>query len=339
MTSRGRRAWQLRLGGLALLVVGLLAWAWAAMLAMPKEGFTGSLPPLTAAQSELAADLRRDVVRLAGTIGERNMHARPAALAQAADFIEEELRKVGLETRRHLWDRGQPLLCNIEAEIRGRGREGEIVVIGAHYDTAATPGADDNASGVAALLALARDLARTRTPRTLRFVAFVNEEAPYFHTENMGSLAYARRCRERDEHIEGMISIESIGYYTDEPESQRYPAPVGLFYPSTGDFITFVSDLGSRSLLRRAVAAFRESTQFPSEAGAFPGMIPGIGWSDHWAFWQVGYPAIMVTDTALFRNPHYHLASDRPDTLDFARMARVIAGLREVVLDLAEARP
>jgi hypothetical protein len=155
----------------------------------------------------------------------------------------------------------------------------------------------------------------------------------------MGSLAYARRCRQRGEQVFGMMSIESIGYYTDAAGTQRYPAPIGFLYPSTGDFIALVSDLGSRHLLRRAVAAFRRGTRFPSEAGALPRALPGIGWSDHSAFWEAGYAAIMVTDTVPFRNPHYHGPGDLPDTLDYDRMARVVAGLRAVVADWADGRP
>jgi len=323
--------------GLTLLGLGLLVWCWAAMIAMPGPRRRGPLQPPTPAQRRLAAELRRDVERLASEIGARNLHSHPDALMRAADFIEAELRAAGLSPARHCWDPESPLSCNIEAELRGRR---EIVVVGAHYDSVNSPGADDNASGVAAMLALARGLAQERPAHpfgSIRFVAFANEEAPYSHSEAMGSLAYARRCRARGERVAGMMSIESIGYYSDRPGTQRYPAPVGWFYPSTGDFVALVSDLGSRRLLRRAVASFRRATALPSEGGALPAALPGIGWSDHWAFWQAGYEAIMVTDTVPFRNPHYHQPSDLPDTLDYDRMAQVVAGLRAVILEWAEA--
>jgi peptidase M28-like protein len=336
--TRIGRVLAMRLAGCALIVAGLCAWIWAAMIAMPGKRWRGAPPQPTVEEARLAAELRRDVERLAGAIGERNLRRRPEALAAAADFVEEELREAGLAPRRQRWDPHRPLLCNVEAELRGAGRAHEIVVIGAHYDSVETPGADDNASGVAALLALARAFSRARPPRTIRFVAFANEEAPYFATEAMGSLAYARRCRSRGEQVVAMLSLESLGYYADTPGTQRYPAPVGLLYPSTGDFVAFVSDLGSRRLLRRTVGAFRHGARFPSEAGALFRALPGVGWSDHWAFWQAGYPALMVTDTAPYRNPHYHTAGDVPATLDYHRLSRVVTGLVAVVADLAEAQ-
>jgi Zn-dependent M28 family amino/carboxypeptidase len=182
---------------------------------------------------------------------------------------------------------------------------------------------------------LARALREIKPRRTVRLVAFVNEEPPYFQSESMGSLVYARRARERREKIVAMLSIETIGYYSDRPNSQQYPASLSHFYPDTGNFIGFVSDLGSLNLLRRVLGSFRKSTRFPSEGVAAPGGIPGIGWSDHWSFWQAGYPAIMITDTAPFRYPHYHASSDTPDKLDYDRMARVVEGIGNVVGELA----
>lgn len=308
------------------------------LLKMPGTSFSGPLPALTADQQTLAGMLRGDVEHLAGTIGERNLPHYPQLVA-AADFVESELRKAGYEPRRQSFDaKGKP--CdNIEAELPGSSLPAEIVVLGAHYDTnPGTPGADDNGSGMAALLALARRLAAARPSRTLRFVAFANEEAPYFQTELMGSLVYARRCRQRKENIVAMLSLETIAYYSDEPGSQKYPLPFNMFYPSVGNFIGFIGNVDSAELVKQAVETFRGAVQFPSEGGALPDQIDGVGWSDHWAFWQVGYPAVMVTDTAPFRNPHYHAATDTPDKLDYDRMARVVAGLDAVVRDLAQAK-
>jgi Zn-dependent M28 family amino/carboxypeptidase len=198
------------------------------------------------------------------------------------------------------------------------------------------PGANDNGSGVAGVLALARRFAGKPCARTLRFVAFVNEEPGHFQTELMGSWVYARRCKERGDRIAAMVSLETIGCFFHEPGTQSYPAPgLGLCYPTTGNFIAFVGDLSSRKLVRRAIGSFRRGAEFPSEGAALPASIPGIGWSDHWAFWQHGYPAIMVTDTAPFRYPHYHLRSDTPEQLDYDSMSRVIFGLEKVVAELA----
>src|SRR5438128_912564 len=151
-----------------------------------------------------------------------------------------------------------------------------------------------------------RLLAGRQLARTVRFVAFVNEEGPFFQTDAMGSWVYARRSHARGEQIVAMLSIETIGFYSDVAGSQHYPFPFGLFYPRTGNFIGFVGNIASRALVQRSLAAFREHTALPSEGVAAPGSMTGIGWSDHWAFWHEGYPALMVTDTALFRYAPYH---------------------------------
>ncbi len=211
------------------------------------------------------------------------------------------------------------------------------MVVGAHYDTVpGCPGANDNGSGVVATLALADAMAGTKAARTLRFVLFVNEEPPHFQTDLMGSRVYARRCRERSENIAGMISLETIGYFRDEPKSQHFPVPgLGLFYPTQGNFIAFVGNFGSRGWVRATVGSFRRHAAFPCEGAALPGFVPGVGWSDHWAFYQEGYPALMVTDTAPFRYPHYHEPTDTPDRVDTERMARIVQAMERVVLDLA----
>jgi len=273
------------------------------------------------------------VDELAGRIGERNV-TRPKALEDAARHLEKTFEGFGLQARRQGFRVGSVECSNIEVEIAGGS---EIVVVGAHYDSViGAPGANDNASGVAALLALSRAFAKSRPKRTLRFVAFVNEEPPHFQTDDMGSLRYARRSRERGEQIVAMLSLETMGCYSDLEGSQSYPPPIGLFYPSTGNFIRFVSNPGSRRLLHDVVGNFRSHTEFPSEGAALPSILPGIGWSDHWSFWQAGYPAVMVTDTAPFRYPHYHTASDTPDKVDYPKLARVVAGIERVVRHLVD---
>jgi Iap family predicted aminopeptidase len=211
------------------------------------------------------------------------------------------------------------------------------MVIGAHYDSPTdSPGANDNASGVAALLELARQFKTARPVRTVRFVAFVNEEPPFFQTDLMGSRVYAANARKRGEKIVAMLALETIGYYSDQAGSQHYPPPFNLFYPDTGNFIAFVGNIASRSLVHSSIKIFRESTRFPSEGLAAPGFIPGIGWSDQWAFWQEGYPGIMITDTAPFRYPQYHQREDTPDKLEYEQMARVVAGIGRVVEELTK---
>jgi Zn-dependent M28 family amino/carboxypeptidase len=285
--------------------------------------------------STLAARLRTHVEQLAGGIGERNVF-RPAALDQAARYITREFQQSGLSPAAQPFTALGREVRNIEAELTGNGRPDEILVLGAHYDTVqGCPGANDNGSGVAALLEVARALAPARLERTIRFVAFVNEEPPFFQGPEMGSLVYARRCRARAERIVGMLSLETIGYYTDRPGTQRYPAPMGLLYPSTGHFLGMVSDLRSRRLLFRVAKAFRKATEFPIRSAVAPAALPGVSWSDHWAFWQQGFPAIMLTDTAPYRYPHYHSPYDRPDQLRYPEFTAVVAGVIEATRELS----
>jgi len=304
------------------------------MIRMPGKSFHGTAAPLSPDETALRDELVAQVQKLGGEIGERNLR-RYAQLQAAAQYIESQLRAFGWKVRRDEYEVDGQGCSNIEAELPGASPE--IVLIGAHYDSVpGAPGANDNGSGVAALLALARRFAGTHNSRTLRFVAFVNEEPSYFRTTEMGSFVYATRCRRHNEQISAMISLETIGYFSTQPGSQKYPMPgLNLLYPRTGNFIGFVGNIASRSLLRDAIGEFRRHAQIPSEGGALPATVPGVGWSDQWSFWQHGYPGIMVTDTAPFRYPHYHAPSDTPDKLDYDSMTRVVASMDQVVHHLA----
>jgi Zn-dependent M28 family amino/carboxypeptidase len=336
MTPGRRRV--LRWAAFAALLAAIPAGLYSCMISMPGKSHQGALPPHTPSESALVSALRRDVVELAETIGERNV-VKYGALKKAADYVEAGLRAAGPVTR-HTYKASERDCDNLEVEIRGTSSPAEIVVVGAHYDSVVNcPGANDNASGVAGLLALARALSNAKPERTLRLVAFVNEEPPHFRTEEMGSRVYARRCRDRNETVTAMLSLETIGCFSDEPGSQKYPAPLGICYPSQGNFIAFVGNVGSRSLVRRCVKTFRSKAAFPSEGAALPAFLPGVGWSDHESFWEYGFPAVMVTDTAPFRFPQYHLRGDTPDKVDFERCARVVAGVEQVVRDLAGIQP
>jgi Zn-dependent M28 family amino/carboxypeptidase len=307
------------------------------MMRMPGQSHRGPLPPLTEQQRMLEQQLHSHVQQLAGQIGERNVF-RQDRLVMAADYIRMTLARDGYQVGRQPFEVGGIGCENVEAEVRGNQRPDEIIVIGAHYDSVqGSPGANDNASGVAAMLALARAFAKTRQARTLRFVAFTNEEPPLFQTKYMGSRVYAKRSRERGEHIVLMLSLETIGYYSDAPGSQHFLFPLNLIYPSTGNFIAFVSNVENGFLVRQLVGSFRRQAQFPSEGGALWGLVPGVGWSDHWAFWKEGFPAVMVTDTALFRYPAYHSNADRPEFVQYERMARVVSGLQAVITEMANA--
>jgi Zn-dependent M28 family amino/carboxypeptidase len=215
----------------------------------------------------------------------------------------------------------------------------EVILVGAHYDTApGTPGANDNGSGVALLLEMGRLLKEARPARTLRLVAFANEEPPHFFTEDMGSRVHARRARGRGEDIVAMLSLETIGYYSDTPGTQAYPVPFGLLYPSAGNFLAVVGNLPSRPLVIAFLQAFMEATDLPVEGVATFELIPGINWSDHWSFWKEGYPALMLTDTAPFRYPQYHTAEDTPDRLTAPAFARAGHGIIRAVRRLASPR-
>jgi hypothetical protein len=327
-TSRGALV---RIPIYCIIAIVAVAFFLGHIFHMPGRSYRGPLPELTPEQSVLSAELRRAVEILAVEIGERNVGTL-SNLNATADFIEQSLAATDMPVARQQYEIGMNPVYNIEATLTGAERPDEIVIVGAHYDTVyQCPGANDNGTGVAALLALARRLGSTPLARTVRFVAFVNEEPPFFRTASMGSVIYANRCRERNENIILMLSLETIGYYTDEPNTQTYPVPgVGLVYPNTGNFIGFGSNIKSADMLRKVVGLFREHAKFPSEGGAID-----IGWSDQWSFWKAGYPGVMITDTAPYRYPWYHDSDDTPDKLDFDRMARVVEGLAWVVRGVA----
>lgn len=304
------------------------------MIRMPSDSFRGVLPPLTEDQRRLAEELRAHVYYLAGTVGERNL-SHHQELVAAAEYIRRILDGIGYEVRGQKYEVSRRICENLETEVRGTDKPEEIVLVGAHYDSVqGSPGANDNATGVAAMLALARTFVKARPSRTVRFVAFTNEEPPFFQSRHMGSRVYARRSREQDEKIVLMLSLETIGFYADEPGSQSYPFPFNLFYPSRADFIAFVSNMENAPWVRQLLTAFRRHARFPSEGGALWEWIPGVAWSDHWSFWKEGYPAVMITDTAPNRYPYYHTSADTPDKVDCSRMARVVSGLQRVIAEL-----
>ena len=322
----------LRVLRITIAVAAVLVLLWWFGMRMPGKNVSKA-GPLSPDEVVLREELHTNVQKLAGEIGERNLW-HYAQLNSAADFIEDSFSQAGLRTRRDSYDvRGQT--ChNIEAEVPGA--RPEIILVGGHYDSVfGSPGANDNGTGAAATLALARRFATAKPKHTLRFVAFVNEEPPYFLSGEMGSLIYARRCKEQGNQISAMISLETIGYFSDTPHSQRYPSPgLGMFYPNVGNFIGFVSNVKSRALLRRVIALFRRHAKIPSEGASLPAFIPGVSWSDQWSFWQQGYSAIMVTDTAPFRYPYYHSSNDTPDKLDYDRFTLVVSGMKKVIEEL-----
>jgi hypothetical protein len=320
---------------LALIVAGGLGCT----TAKPLTSHEVPLDPATASRARTAEWLRTCVGLLAGP-GERSTR-RPGSLSNAAALLVGVLSGAGIESERLDYACEDQILTNLEVAMPGSQAGAPTIVIGAHYDSAAgTPGADDNASGCAALLELARRFdARHKAdagfPRhTLRLVFFTNEEPPWFQGEHMGSLVHARALAARGEHVSAMLAFDGLGYYDDRAGSQHYPPPFSLAYPDTANFLGFVGDLSSGALVRRCVDAFRASGALPCEGLSTFGALQGVGWSDHWSYWQIGVPAVMVTDTALFRNANYHEPTDRPDTLDYERLARAVEGIEAVVLAL-----
>jgi hypothetical protein len=327
------RALFLSICRVAIAIILVFAVIWWTGIRMPGTNPSRAIS-LSASEISLRDELKADVQHLAGDIGERNLSRYPQ-LNAAADFIEKSFTQGGLQPRRDSYEVHGLVSHNIEVEIPGVSSE--VVLVGAHYDSVfGAPGANDNGTGVAALLALVRRFTGKQTHHTLRFVTFVNEEPPYFQTSQMGSFVYAARCKARGDRIAAMISLETIGYFSDRAGSQTYPvAALGAFYPRTGNFIGIVGNIPSRWLVRRAIAEFRKDGKIPAEAAALPAFIAGVGWSDQWSFWKHGYPGIMITDTALFRYPHYHDASDTPDKLDYDRFALVVSSAQRLIESLA----
>jgi len=274
---------------------------------------------------------------LGGTIGERNLH-RPHALRAAEEYIRQVWSGQGLTVREERYEVAGQQCLNLLVEQKGARQPDKIVLVGAHYDSVfGSPGANDNATGVALLLEMSRILKQEPLSRTVRFVAFVNEEPPYFMSEQMGSRVHARQARERGEDIVAMLSLETLGYYSNAPGSQQYPFPFGAFYPRTGNFLAVVGNLPSRGLVVDFLRHFMAAGDFPVEGVATFPWIPGINWSDHWSFWKEGYPAIMLTDTAPFRYPEYHSSHDLPDRVTGPEFARAAHGIIQAIRAIAAA--
>jgi Zn-dependent M28 family amino/carboxypeptidase len=280
--------------------------------------------------------LRQDIQRITVEIGARNA-SQYENLNATRTFFGTALAQSGYKIRQQEYKIDKKSYYNLEAEKLGTEKSNEIILIGGHYDSAFnSPGANDNGTGAAATLELARIFAKKSTKRTIRFVEFTNEEPPFFWTENMGSLVYAKQIDQRKEKVVAMLSLETMGYFSDKGDSQKYPFPIGLLYPKQGNFIGFIGNLNSGDLVRRSIASFRRHTKFPSQGAVLPGWIPGVGWSDQWSFWENGYRGIMITDTAPYRYPYYHTEDDTIDKINFDKLARVVSGLSDVISDLAE---
>lgn len=325
---------------LAALSALLMAAVVGYTLVFPLRSPDHPLPALSPEEAACASRQRRHVTAIASR--PHNLGYFPA-LEAAACYIEQTLVALGLQPRLQEYVvEGRPVR-NIEVLLPARAGTPlpiKTLVVGAHYDSPDdSPGANDNGTGVAALIEIARDLttadAKFAGACDVRLVFFVNEELPYGKTDAMGSLRHARELKSEGVSVLGMIALETLGYFSSTPGSQKYPPPFGLVYPTTGNFVAFVGLPGARRLVGRALRAFRKTTPFPSIGGVAPGFIPGIDLSDHWAYDHCGYPALMVTDTAPFRNPYYHTRADLPDTVDYDSLARITGALTRTIRALA----
>lgn len=272
------------------------------------------------------------VTKLSREIGIRS-HQDHDRLAKTVRYLLAEFSSLGYQPATQSFPYAGKTYQNVIAELKGTSAPEQVLVIGAHYDTVrTTPGADDNASGVAGLLGMAKLLAGKPLEKTVRFVAFALEEPPTYRTKNMGSYHYAASLKKAGEKVEGMICLEMIGFFCDRPGSQHYPIPfMKLKFPKTGNYIAMVGNRRSRPFTLQMADGFRKGTDLPLVTLNAPAFVVGIDFSDHWSFGKFGYPAFMVTDTAFYRNPNYHSPSDLPDTLDYNRMAQVVEGLMAAI--------
>ena len=284
---------------------------------------------------ELASSrrMRWIVTFLSEDIGVRN-YIHYQNLQEAADFIQKSFEEIGYSVELMPYEINGEVFKNIIAEKPGNNTESGILLIGAHYDSCFNPGADDNASGIAGLIELARLLKDVPLTHTLRFAAFVNEEPPFFLTSQMGSAVYVEHVKSKGEPLSAAVILEMLGFYSEKLFSQRYLPLLGPFYPNRANFITIVGNFPSRKIVKGLYKGFKASSSFPVERIVAPSYIPGIYFSDHWSFWKAGYPAVMITDTAYLRNPHYHRQTDLPDTIDYPRLAKVIFGLKGAIMRL-----
>ena len=314
-----------------LVIVFLVVALFTYMIYMPGKSFEGELPVLNDVDHATAKRFEAHVTELCRNPAGRNFIEKKG-LDAARKYIAGQFESSGYQVKFHEYELNGGVVANIEVELTGTSLPEEIIIVGAHYDAVpGAPGANDNGSGVAAILELADRFKDKSFQRTVRFLAFVNEEPPNSMTGSMGSYVYAKNAAKEKDNIIAMFSLETIGYFSDETGSQLYPILFSLFYPNKGNFIAFVGNLSSRKLITRSIQLFRENSTFPSEGIAAPAFIPGISWSDHWSFWQLGYPAIMITDTAPYRYPAYHTSEDTPEKVDYKKMVYVVKGIEKVI--------
>ena len=325
--------WVIYIGlGLVGLVVVMLTWG---LITVMQPVSASSHPSAHESDTVRVAYLRRILGVLCDLPEPRSVRHMPS-LNMAADFIKAELEQMGYSVEEQRYSTDGKTFRNLRAFYGDKDRM--RLIVGAHYDVCGDQqGADDNASGIAGMLALAQQVMEERPEldHTLEFVAFSTEEPPYFATESMGSNIHALSLQEEGVDVKAMICLEMIGYFTDAPKSQSYPLPgLSMFYPSVGNFIGVVGKMGDGKLAKSVKKLMLGNSAVPIYSINAPSGVPGLDLSDHRNYWRLGYKAVMITDTSFFRNHNYHQVTDTPDTLDFIRMGEVVKGLYHVVIGL-----
>jgi Peptidase family M28 len=322
-----------------IALVLLLGSIWVVLTfssSAPGDSAVGRGAPATSDESEAADRLQGFVEALAQEIGPRGDHVA-GSQADVERFLQRELRRL------HFDATDIPLDCAgspgkaLEVMIPGRGLGRETILLAAHIDSSpGSPGADDNATGVAVLLEVLRTLSTSAVDRTVRAVFWTGGAAPTAGTEKSAAAAYGKRLRARHEKVAAALCFDSLGIYADAAGSQTIPFPFSYSFPDRGDFVAFVGDWGSKGIMDHALEQFRLYCKFPSQALSFPSMMEFVSASDDGALRDAGFPALRVTDTAQLRNPVVGTPRDLTGILDYARMARVSRGLAETVIGLGK---
>ena len=331
MDRKGKK-WSRRMKNLIIFFFIIVFIAFASVFGWR---FAGQFDGSESDNVQLINRLKQHVYRLSHEIGDRSVF-QYEKLNEAKHYIIQEFESLGYQVELQAYQVLEKTVENIIVTKRGNEKPDEQVIVGAHYDTCYNPGADDNASGVASLLELARFFSDKSTQHTIKFIAFVNEEPPFFKSELMGSRIYAKEAKSRGDQIKAILILEMLGFYSDKPFSQKYPPFFGAFYPNKANFIAVIGNFHSRPLVKKVTTYFKKHSSFPIESvSTFP-FVPGVDFSDHWSFWKESYSAVMITDTAFYRNPHYHRASDTYDRLNYKNMAEVILGLQGVLVNFKD---
>ena len=318
----GRLIFLISIGFALLLLIKISTFGW--------NIFSVSTRGKKPKDSYLAERLKNHVYKISCEIGDRNLFNQDN-LKKTALYIVSQLKDFGYTVSFQDVSADNLEAQNIIAEKKGKKLADQVVIVGAHYDSCFNPGADDNASGVSALLEIARFTADKEFDRTVKFIAFVNEEPPYFKTPQMGSWVYTRQAKKNNEDIKGAVILESVGYYSDRIYSQRYPAFFGIFYPARGNFVAVVGNFASADLVSRVKKSFKKCCRFPIESLVTFDFLTGVSFSDHWSFWEEKFPAVMITDTAFFINNNYHTSKDTWETLNYDCFAVVVEGFYAVL--------